>query len=439
MKNYRYISLWGALLVCFFVISTAAVTRADETAPGVTGSDDSTIAAPPVPPAAQGSDATVTAPAQPSDDGSDATNPDVPVAPNADGSNTTNPNVPVAPGVGGSNDTDSSTTPPQMFTLTVVTTGGNGQDTVTSDDGGIDCSASESAVCSTSTTTGAVIVLTEATSSPDMFSGWSGGSCEGTAKICTVTLTADTTVTATFAAVENSGPTNPTTPTNTTQSSGGGSSSSSSSSSGGSTLAIATPTAASLSAACDLLTTPLHFGQANDPAQVSLLQDLLNKLQGAGLTVNGAFDQATLAAVKDFQTRYASDILAPWGATTPSGYVYITTRQKLNELNCDSNQPLTQAELDIIAAYKAQAVTARNNAPKTTVNHQPATPALPAPLGPVAPVNAAASTTPGGSTTPIEVGESTNDSNTAAAVNSGAGNVFSSIGGFFSNIFHKVF
>jgi peptidoglycan hydrolase-like protein with peptidoglycan-binding domain len=35
-----------------------------------------------------------------------------------------------------------------------------------------------------------------------------------------------------------------------------------------------------------------------------------------------------------FQLRYTKDILAPWGFIAPTGYVYTTTTNKINEIYC---------------------------------------------------------------------------------------------------------
>lgn len=48
--------------------------------------------------------------------------------------------------------------------------------------------------------------------------------------------------------------------------------------------------------------------------------------------VSNVFDDRTFNAVKSFQLAYADAILAPWGMSQPSGWWYITTRKKANEL-----------------------------------------------------------------------------------------------------------
>jgi hypothetical protein len=89
-----------------------------------------------------------------------------------------------------------------------------------------------------------------------------------------------------------------------------------------------------LAADCSLVGNYLRVNSENSEADMIRLQYFL---QGAGYEVglSGAFDDATFAAVKQFQTRYASEILAPWGPdVTATGYVYIYTKKKINDLFC---------------------------------------------------------------------------------------------------------
>lgn len=80
-------------------------------------------------------------------------------------------------------------------TLTVEKSG-TGSGTVTSSPAGIDCGSS----CSTSSSSfaaGTAVTLTATPDSGSAFAGWSGGGCSGTGP-CTVTMSSDQTVTATF-------------------------------------------------------------------------------------------------------------------------------------------------------------------------------------------------------------------------------------------------
>ena len=39
-------------------------------------------------------------------------------------------------------------------------------------------------------------------------------------------------------------------------------------------------------------------------------------------------------AVEQFQSKYAQDVLTPWGFTAPTGYVYTTTIKEINKIYC---------------------------------------------------------------------------------------------------------
>jgi 5-hydroxyisourate hydrolase-like protein (transthyretin family) len=78
-------------------------------------------------------------------------------------------------------------------TLT-VTPSGSGSGSVTSSPAGIDCGATCAAVFNNNTT----VTLTETPAAGSAFAGWSGGGCSGTGTTCTVSLSADRTVTAIF-------------------------------------------------------------------------------------------------------------------------------------------------------------------------------------------------------------------------------------------------
>ncbi len=95
---------------------------------------------------------------------------------------------------------------------------------------------------------------------------------------------------------------------------------------------------------CDLyLTEYMKSGQVNDVLQVTKLQTFLNE-QGFITPYTGVFDITTENNVKAFQQVYSSEILLPWVAVdpsydlTPSGYVFKTTRWKINDMKCPGIQ-----------------------------------------------------------------------------------------------------
>lgn len=119
---------------------------------------------------------------------------------------------------------------------------------------------------------------------------------------------------------------------------------------GGSVAGNATSTIA-----CDkYLTEFIKFGNKNNPEQVKRLQYVLKTYEGASVEENGEYDQATLSAVHAFQTKYWDTILAPWNIKASTGFVYLTTRKKVNEIYCKNEVafPLSQDENKIIEGTK---------------------------------------------------------------------------------------
>ena len=79
-----------------------------------------------------------------------------------------------------------------------VNKSGTGTGTVTSNPSGISCGT----VCASDFPIGSTVALTAASTGGSTFTGWSGGGCSGTGS-CTVTMSADQTVTANFTAPPN--------------------------------------------------------------------------------------------------------------------------------------------------------------------------------------------------------------------------------------------
>lgn len=104
----------------------------------------------------------------------------------------------------------------------------------------------------------------------------------------------------------------------------------------------------------------IRTGQENDREQVRRLQYVLKEFEGAPIQINGIYDAATLAAVNRFQTKYAAEILTPWGINSPTGYVFLTTRKKVNEVYCDKAKDedkqfsLTAAEAQHVQQVREQ-------------------------------------------------------------------------------------
>ena len=120
------------------------------------------------------------------------------------------------------------------------------------------------------------------------------------------------------------------------------------------TLANIVQPVASAPAQCDYLKDFLRLGDNNDPVEVEKLQSFLRDLEGfSDLEVTGIFDQATFDAVSEFQSRYRDEVLTPWGLPDTTGYVYLTTQKKVNEIYCQSEFPLTDAEQDEVDSFRS--------------------------------------------------------------------------------------
>ena len=144
----------------------------------------------------------------------------------------------------------------------------------------------------------------------------------------------------------------------------------------------------------------LRPGNGNNALEVQKLQTFLNRQLGTALPVTGFFGPMTTVAVKQFQIRYASDILAPAGLTVPSGFVGTMTLNKMNALGCGTTTvPVVPTVSSIVQqAAAAVAPTVQVPTPKTTkvvptvkktvkVTPKKVVPATPeAPVAPAAPV-----------------------------------------------------
>jgi hypothetical protein len=74
--------------------------------------------------------------------------------------------------------------------------------------------------------------------------------------------------------------------------------------------------------------------KTNDKENVRRLQTFLRDYMGYPARVTGNYGLETFALVKRFQETYKEDVLSPWGLSKGSGWVYITTKKKINDLYC---------------------------------------------------------------------------------------------------------
>lgn len=107
-------------------------------------------------------------------------------------------------------------------------------------------------------------------------------------------------------------------------------------------------------AACEYLKEYLRLGANNNPTEVTKLQLFLkNYDNAANLQVTGFFDVTTDKAVRSFQDKYKKDVLEAWNLPTNTGYVYYTTKKKINEIYCQREFPLSVDQTAEIASFRA--------------------------------------------------------------------------------------
>jgi peptidoglycan hydrolase-like protein with peptidoglycan-binding domain len=96
---------------------------------------------------------------------------------------------------------------------------------------------------------------------------------------------------------------------------------------------------------CEFLLEHMQMGVENNPFEVQKLQLFLNIFMDANLPVTGYFGPMTDQSVKNFQLQYRSEILDPWyergivSHNNPTGYVYKTTKWKINDIVCPGWDP----------------------------------------------------------------------------------------------------
>ncbi len=136
----------------------------------------------------------------------------------------------------------------------------------------------------------------------------------------------------------------------------------------------------------------IKFGRPNNPLEVLKLQRFLKDIAGfVNLKETNVYDEATLAAVHEFQKMHATAILAPWGATRSTGHVYYTTKKAINEIHCKFLRqfPLSSEQEAEIAHMKAFGESI--NMPIAPTNIEPLVPEV---FSQSAAVGASASSTP---------------------------------------------
>lgn len=157
-------------------------------------------------------------------------------------------------------------------------------------------------------------------------------------------------------------------------STGGGGGSSGGSSGGRRQIMAAVPVAPVFpSGVCQpFLTKFIKLGAKNDPLEVFKLQFFLRYYERfSQVPLTGFYDRTTYLAVRQFQERYAKDVLRPWGINEPTGYVFITTLLAVNNVYCERS---TANQLDLrhfYPDYTSRASAGRLSAPENNTHLAP--------------------------------------------------------------------
>ncbi|MFC1751717.1 peptidoglycan-binding domain-containing protein [Patescibacteria group bacterium] len=110
-----------------------------------------------------------------------------------------------------------------------------------------------------------------------------------------------------------------------------------------------------VSGECNYITEYLKYGEDNSFVEVMKLQQFLRDREGyLDIVPTGIFDEITLKRTKEFQMNHKEDILFPWGVDIPTGYVYITTTKKINELYCGREFELSSEHTELMPSSSSE-------------------------------------------------------------------------------------
>lgn len=106
---------------------------------------------------------------------------------------------------------------------------------------------------------------------------------------------------------------------------------------------------------CPFIIDHMQIGWENDAWEVTKLQVFLSIIMGYDNPVTGVFGTITDANVKNFQQLYASEVLTPWYEAgivphnDPTGFVYKTTKWKINDIMCPGMEAFPSLEGETLA------------------------------------------------------------------------------------------
>ncbi|MCK5487680.1 MAG: hypothetical protein KAI86_15790, partial [Desulfobacterales bacterium] len=105
---------------------------------------------------------------------------------------------------------------------------------------------------------------------------------------------------------------------------------------------------------CNYLLEYIKLGADNNPIEVEKLERFLNEFENENLAVNGVYEQVDFDAVSRFQEKYLNEVLSPWNHDSSTGYVYITTKKRINEIYCQREFPLTSNQANEVASFSSR-------------------------------------------------------------------------------------
>ncbi len=99
---------------------------------------------------------------------------------------------------------------------------------------------------------------------------------------------------------------------------------------------------------CPFLQDYLHINFKNNPGEVNKAKAFFNTYAGTSLVLDGVFDQALFDAVVKFQNDNKQEVLDSWVQhfsfldDAPTGYIYQTTKWKINSIMCPGYEAFPQ-------------------------------------------------------------------------------------------------
>jgi The GLUG motif len=115
------------------------------------------------------------------------------------------------------------------------------------------------------------------------------------------------------------------------------------------------------------LTKVIKLGADNNPDDVKLLENFLKTYEGQNILVDGIYSQSDFDVVVKWQEKYAKDILAPWGNTKGTGYVFTTSLKKIKEIVDKECKPSSSERTNSVPQTTTTSTPTPNTNPITSI------------------------------------------------------------------------